>query len=321
MMKKMLFLVLTIPSCLLADPPAIAEKQVDPEIPKLINKAEAARESAVKAIPRARGSGTHSVTIWDKHGKIQRKERSKFWMVFDGSKEFIQFHYEPGAGYEEPDVYARVVFTERADIYEARFCQRISMGAEVNITENYGEGLQPVVWMSGKVIDYYSRIRRKLDSEDLKLSLREVNGLKVLTGRDPEKGFASEFWIDPKKAHHIVRYRHLNSNGELNVTREWAKVDNLWYVKRCVYRLKMKNAEIPQDKKVELVFDSFEPIETIPKEVFSIHALGLPKWAWICAKDPKDPDEENIRYEPDPNFNRSKVEKVVGKLPKVLPLK
>jgi hypothetical protein len=194
------------------------------------------------------------------------------------------------------------------------------MGAEVKTKENYGEGLQPVVWMPGKVIDYYSRIRGFLEGENLILSLREEKGLKILTARDPLNRFVHEFWIDPAKAYHLVRFRSRHKNGELEVKREWKQTKNLWYVERCHYHDKSNdNAQFYDDEEVELIFEKFEPMETIPQEVFSFHALGLPKGAYIHPMDSQDPDDERTRYEPDPKFDRAKVEAVVGKLPKVKP--
>ena len=327
MRKAVLCLSFLLTSTAFADPPGVAERQTDPEIRKLIEKAIAARDLAVKSVPRARGTGTYKVTNTKADGNIEYKERARFGMAFDGSKEYIQFHYEPGAGFEDPDVYARTMFTEGGDIFEARFCQRISMGAEVDITENLGFGLVPTVWVPGKLAGYFAEIDGVLDKNDLKLSLREEKGLKILTGGDPNNRFAYEFWIDPKQNHHIVRFRVMNDTGKTpfastDVIRDWSQTGKLWYVKRCVRRDKYhKDGEVYGTEETELTFDSFEPLKQIPREVFSIHALGLPKWAWICAKDPKDPDEENVRYEPDPKFDRAKVEKIVGKLPKVLPLK
>ncbi len=299
---------------------------MDPAIQKLIEKAVAARDAARKAIPRARGAGTYKVTITEKDQTVSYKERSEFRMAFNRPDHFIQFRYKPGAGYEDPDVYARVVLSQDKAICESRFCQRIAGGAEAQITEAVENGsLAPVAWMSGDLFGYYSSIENLLKNKRLRLSLQDKNGLKVVTGRNAKKTYAIEFSIDPQNGDHIVRYRLWNFTGKkpfasTDVTREWKKTGKLWYVKRCFYGAKSHmDGIVHQTEEIELVLDTFEPNVEIPKEVFTVHALGLPEGVRILPNDPNDPDEPIERYQPDPKFDVSKVERVVGKLPKVKP--
>jgi hypothetical protein len=155
---------------------------------------------------------------------------------------------------------------------------------------------------------------------DTQLTLREEDGVPVVKGT--ESGAAMEFWIDPRKDFHVVRYRLVLSPETtplvvLDVLKEWKRQDDLWFVHRCLVREKSrKGKEVVQTTETELVFDSFEPNVNIPRDVFTVHALGLPDNSRIRSGESGRPITE---YSRDPKFDRSAVEKVVGKLPTALP--
>jgi len=293
------------------------------EIKALIRQAIAARDKAATSIPRARGKGSYRVTVIDKAMNVTYKERASFQMARSDPRQFFQFRYEEGAGHEDRDVYARVVVSDGETIvYESRFCQRIRpTGAEALAYKDFEPGsLQPCVWISGNLARYYSFGDRLLMEKDAKLSLRDEDGVQVVTVT--EGGAAMEFWIDPRKDFHIVRYRLVLSPDTTplvvtDVFREWKRQDELWFVHRCLVRDKSrKGKEIVQTAETELVFDAFEPNVDIPRDVFTIHALGLPDNSRIRSGESGRPITE---YSRDTKFDRSAVEKVVGKLPTALP--
>jgi hypothetical protein len=137
-----------------------------------------------------------------------------------------------------------------------------------------------------------------------------------------ERDAAMEFWIDPRKDFHIMRYRlvlfpETTPLVVTDVLREWKRQDELWFVHRCLVREKSrKGKEIVQTTETELVFDSFEPNVHIPSDVFTVHALGLPDNSRIRSGVSGRPITEYFR---DTKFDRSAVEKVVGQLPIALP--
>ncbi len=295
----------------------------DAAIKKLIEKAAAVRDRAVKARRTAQGAGSYKVTATDNTGAVVYRERAAFRMVRDGARQFFLFWYEPGAGYEDRDVYARVALTDGAVLYESRFCRRIAGGVEGKITASFEKGtLQPAVWISGNLANYYSFIQLLLKKQNLKLSLRDENGLKVVKGLYPGGKAAEEFWIDPQRGWHIVRYRSMNYTrnppfATTDVTRDWKQTSGVWRVKRCthigVFRDKAGN--IDRREVTELAFDTFDCKVKPPEEVFTVHALGLPEGARIFQDNPLPIQ----RYHRDPDFDMAKVEKAVGKLPTPLP--
>ena len=202
------------------------------DIKTLIRKAIAARDKATTSIPRARGKGSYRVTVIDKAMNVTYKERASFQMARSDPRQFFQFRYEEGAGHEDRDVYARVVVSDGETIvYESRFCQRIRpTGAEALAYKDFEPGsLQPCVWISGNLARYYSFGDRLLMEKDAKLSLRDEDGVQVVTVT--EGGAAMEFWIDPRKDFHIVRYRLVLSPDTTplvvtDVFREWKRQMN-----------------------------------------------------------------------------------------------
>lgn len=303
---------------LLGDEPAGDSKESEKaEIKSLIGKAVEARDSAVQAVPRARGKGSYKVVFVDSDMHV-REQRAAFRMARSGPLEFIQFRYERGAGPDHDRVYARVVLSNGDRLYESQFYRRIGEGADGTVTESFNKvSLQPVVWISGNLADYYSFID-KLPSDKFELSLRDKDGLKVLKADSRKDKAAYEFWIDPRQGFQIVRFRLLVYVGKttivpLDVTRQWKQTDGLWHVSRCVCRQKTRDKEekISSSTLTELTFETFEPNVEIPKELFTVDALGLPAGTLIMPDGPGAPE----RYQPDPKLDVSKVEKVVGELP------
>jgi hypothetical protein len=299
---------------------------VDADVGALIDKAIAARDRAVAAIPRARGSGSYRVTVLDNRMNVVRKERASFQTARSESGEFFQFRYEDGAGYEDPDVYARVVLTDGKTLYECRFCQRIRpTGAEATAIDCVEPGaLQPLVWISGNLAGHYSFVQRSLDQKDAEVSTRDEDGVTVVMITDKGHKATQEFWIDPRQDSHIVRYRIMvhTSEGPLTVTdvqKLWKQSNDLWYVERCIVRNKYRQeGVVDRIEETELVFDTFEPNVDIPDDVFSVHALGLPEGSRILWGEKRDRQTEYMR---DPQFDLISVERAVGKLPQALPPK
>lgn len=296
----------------------------DAEIEGLIGQAIAARDRAADAVPSASGRGTYKVTVIGKTMEVIRTERASFDMARSGACQFFQFRYENGAGHEDPDVYARVVLSDGETVYESRFCQRIRpTGAEAIAHREFEPGaLQPWVWISGNLADYYSFVDRLLIDQDAALSLRDENDVKVVTST--KDGATTEFWIDPRMDFHIVRYRLVVDSDKTplvltDVLKEWKHEQQLWFVHRCLVRDKShKDGNVLQTEETELVFDVFEPNVEVPRDVFTVHALGLPNDSPIWSGDSRD---ARTRFVRDATIDLSEVEKVVGKLPMALPAK
>jgi hypothetical protein len=191
-----------------------SDRVPDVEIKGLIDKAVAARNKATASIRSASGRGSYKVKVTDLARRIATEERASFQMARSDPKQFIHFRYEDGAGHEAPDVYARVVLSDgRNVVFESKFCQRIRpTGAEAMAYKQFEPGtIQPCVWISGNLAQYYGAI----DRLEGKLTLRDEDGIKVVTGSNP--GVESEFWIDPSKESHIIRYRQVTSRQTTEV--------------------------------------------------------------------------------------------------------
>ena len=125
--------------------PARSPQATDDALQKLIDRAIAAREAAYNSIERARGNGKYEVTVTKTDGTVSYRERARFQMAFEHPKDFIQFRYEPGAGYD-PYCHARVLASDGELIYESRFSTRLlPEGVRGHITKPIEKGsLAPV---------------------------------------------------------------------------------------------------------------------------------------------------------------------------------
>lgn len=309
-----------------AAPSAESDNAAIAEVTSLIRKAIAVRDDASNSIATARGSGRYNVTVIDKAMNVVRKERASFRLARTNGHHFIQFRYQEGMGYGAADVYARIVLTDGKKLYESLFCQRFRpTGAKATVyDENFEPAtLQPLVEISGNLAEYYGFIHLLLKQKDGKLSLRDEDGIKVVTSTDEKNNAAAEFWIDPRQNLHIVRYRIVIHTDKtpvtvLDVRKEWRQSDKMWDVHRCVVRAKYReDGEIYKTEETELVFDTFERLSDVPAGVFTAHALGLPNDSPIWQSETR----ERERYLYDPKFDLSTVEKIVGTLPTVLPPK
>jgi len=300
------------------------ERSSEQTVHELIDRAVAAREQAFKAIPRARGTGTYRHTSTDEAGKVFHEVRAKFRMAYDYPKEFIQFRYQEVARHD--DCYARVVMSNGEQIYESLFYEGyMPHGVEGKVTKPIEKGLlEPVLDVSCGYLTKahgYVHLLRELHAD---ISVHADGKLKVLRGKYPNSnGYQEAFWIDPSKAFHIVRFQGSREKTTgppqitTDITHDWAQKGTRWFVKRCTKRHVQwdEDDEVHSTRETELVLDTFEPDVSIPNEVFTVHAIGLVHGARIRQ------DEPRIRwsYTADPEFDKRKVEKVVGELPMLRP--
>lgn len=297
--------------------PATPQDSATARANDLIEKAVAERERAFAAIPRARGKGTYRETVADLRSGHTDRVTATFQMAYDYPKEFIQFRYRPGEGYQ--DCYARVVVSDGAQIYEGLFCEGISPhGLKAQMTKPLETGsLAPVLRFSfGSLTRAYGFIHL-LGEGHTDLSFRDDGELKVVLGKEGG-GDERAFWIDPSKNCQIVRYRRSTCLTEgaaivlIDVRREWAQVGNRSFVKRFLLReVSRKDSQMFATREKELVLDTFEPDVSIPSDVFTVHSLGLTEGVTIQATD----GDAAVAYARDPDFDRRRVETVVGELP------
>lgn len=153
------------------------------------------------------------------------------------------------------------------------------------------------------------------------LSVRDDGKLKVVQARDAH-GSQEAFWIDPSRGFHIVRYRDTaeTTKGKplilMDVTRDWVQSDTRWYVRRCTIRhVRREGDKVSATHETELALDTFEPVDTVPSEVFSVYSLGLVDGARIR----EDWGRGRWRYTTHRMFGKRKVEKIVGELPVPMP--
>jgi hypothetical protein len=290
------------------------------DIDELIYKTVAGMQQAFVAIPRARGNGTYRETVTDKTGKLTYQVRATFHMAYDHPKEFIQFRYEPGAqhgGYAD----ARVVMSDGEKVYDALFDDGFHPhGVWCKVAKPIDKGtLDPVLPLSwGEMTRAYGYIDR-LRELRADISLDDDGKLKVLQAKYPNSnGSIERFWIDPSQGFHIVRFQGSRErpNRRPQITTEftpdWAQKGTRWFVKRCTLRevFRGDDDEVSETHDWQLVLDTFEPDVSIPKEVFTIHAIGLADGTPI-----REEGGGCWHYTADPNFNKLSVGKVVGELP------
>lgn len=301
------------------------------QVKALIIKAAAARDAADKGLQRARGAGTYNATITRGDGTLEYRERSTFRMAFDHPREFIQFRYEPRAGHDDHDCYARVVIGDGKAIYDAQFIQRIfpNRKYDTSITAGVFKDVEPG-WLHpvceftcGGLIRAWADFDKVAKQGDLQFSLREDDGLQVLEAGSEDGRYIMQYTIDPAQDHHLVRYRLLipkrGKRAAIDVRNEWDRQADLWYVKACTLkRVQEEGGELKRMEVHELKFESFEPGVEIPVEVFSIDAVGLSEGQRIMPwMGPLEDGESPLKFHRNPAFDVRQVEKVVGPLPEM----
>jgi hypothetical protein len=206
-------------------------------------------------------------------------------------------------------------------IYESLFCEGfLPHGVEGKVTKPIDKGLlDPVLDVScGYLTKAYGYVHllRELHAD---ISVHDDGKLKVLRGKYPNSNGSQEaFWIDPSKAFHIVRFQGSREKIKgppqiiTDITYDWAQQGTRWFVKRCTMRevFRGEHDQVHSTRETELVLDTFEPDVSIPNEVFTVHAIGLVDGARI-----REEEGRAWRYNAVWNFDKRKVEKVVGELP------
>ncbi len=304
---------------------------------QLLTEAKVATESAHNGLRSARGVGLYEETVSRGATRADLKTtdhiRATFHMAFDGPKNFVQLQYQVADGYE-PDYKSRVVIYDGQNVYLSRFSPTIEpFGAEGEVwapSQDFGaEGGFPALVFPvtfSQLAKAWVKVEpdriRKFMGDDAQFTVRDEAGIKVVRAEASEirngetRKHAAEFWIDPARANHLVRFRLLRNDAVLNdVEKHWAKQGDVWFVKRYETRRNRDREDECSTEYSRFEFEAFEPNVPIPDALFTIDGLGLPVGSRIMEqREGFDPYKEIIVGTPSTDVQ--KLETVVGKLPR-----
>lgn len=274
-----------------------------------------ATHAACDAILTATGEGYFQRRISKLvEGRVETVQDVKgaFTFAYSDARDFVKFQDSPN-----PEFDAQVYVLDGDSVLWSDFSRGMHpYGAQGHIVAAEGDlgnpqefGVAPHA--IARVGTYFDPAEKRF--EDAVASLKDVDGRYVI-GYD-QKGFVTEFVIDPRKDFHVVRLQTTMRDGRryFVIEKEWAKTPTgLWYVRRYHEEYFPLKATL-QGTTWRFDFTKFEPNVDLPTDLFTVDALGLPVGARIL--DRRFQPAETLRVKA-PKADVAMIEKIVGELPK-----
>jgi hypothetical protein len=283
--------------------------ELDLTLKQVTARTVAATRAACDAVPSAKGKGRFSyreTVLRDGAIDTHYEVSSTFTFAFSGKRDFIKFDKSPTR-----DVDAQIYILDRNALLYSKFYPDHAHGYIMSIGHETG-----IVYEHGVPPHYLFQAWAEVEKPvKHAVSLEYDNGAYVIIKHGPPGLNTWKYFVDPAKDYHVVRCEKIRDERRAAVfEKNWARTSaNVWIV--CGHRHEdLPITEGEGGRVWEFEFDSFEPTRTIPEEVFTVDALGLPVGASIT--DQRKSPHVTTTVRPT-ETDGALIESIVGKLPTV----
>ena len=269
----------------------------------------AATRAACDAVPSAKGKGRFSyreTVLRDGAIVTHHEVNSTFTFAFSGKRDFIKFDKSPTR-----DVDAQIYILDRNALLYSKFYPDEAHGYIVPIQREAG-----ITYKHGFPPHYLCQAFAEVDKPvDHPVSLEYDNRTYVIIKHGPPGLNTWKYFVDPAKDYHVVRCEKIRDEKLAAVfEKNWARTTADVWIVRGYRHENIPITEGEGGRVWEFEFDSFEPKKTIPEEVFTVEALGLPVGASITDQR-KSPHVTTTVLPTETDV--ALIESIVGKLPTV----
>jgi hypothetical protein len=273
----------------------LGQANPDLELENVVRQATEACETALEAMPQAKGKGRYEYTVKDSvDGETTFEREGAYSFAFSGEKNWGRFVKSLERDYD-----ATVYISDPENLMVAYFDNEIRPGGGHGIIRKrtHPGSLPQKLFVTPQAATWawaFFRVWKPGDDENRLRTLEKVEDQYVI--QSEENGNVYRFHINPNKGFHLVRYESREPDGYTTriVTKDWrTTADGLWYV-RAYHRQDFPIRARTSYTSSEITIDSIEPKISIPPDVFTVGALGLPENAWV--KDTRVKPNQRIRF-------------------------